>query len=134
MEALLKFLFYLSGFIIVWAMIGYPLSIKLLGKLYRGRKLKKDYTHQPTVTVMVVAHNEEKIILDKLKNIIELDYPRDKIEFLIVSDNSTDKTNEIVRHFIKEHEDINIRHMKLKLVKEKQMHKMKHKRPLQQNI
>src|SRR5690554_3210551 len=115
----LKALFYISGFIITWAMIGYPLSIMLLGKIYKNRKLKKDYTHQPTVTVMVVAHNEEKVILSKLNNIIELDYPKNKIEFLIVSDNSTDKTNEIVRKFIKEHPDIKIRIYEVKIRKGK---------------
>ncbi|MBS4538839.1 glycosyltransferase family 2 protein [Clostridium sp. D2Q-11] len=109
MELFLKILFYVSGFIIVWAMIGYPLSLKVIGKIYKNRNLRKDYSHQPTVTVMVVAHNEEKVILDKLYNILELDYPKDKIEFLISSDNSTDKTNEIVAKFIKEHQDRKLR-------------------------
>lgn len=109
MELLYKILFYISGFIIVWAMVGYPVSLKFIGKLLKNRRLNKDYNHQPTVTVMVVAHNEEKVILEKLNNIIELDYPRDKIEFLIASDNSTDKTNKIVKQFIKEHQNINIR-------------------------
>ncbi|PFK38343.1 glycosyl transferase [Bacillus cereus] len=119
MELLYKILFYISGFIIVWAMIGYPISLKLIGRLYKNRKLEKDYFHQPTVTVMVVAHNEEKVILDKLHNILELDYPQDKIEFLIASDNSTDKTNEIVRTFIKEHQDWKIRLYEVKARKGK---------------
>ncbi|WP_413378013.1 glycosyltransferase family 2 protein [Alkalihalobacillus sp. 1P02AB] len=109
MDLILKFLFYLSGFIIIWAMIGYPISLKFIGKVYKNRRIKKDYSHQPTVTVMVVAHNEEKVILEKLNNIIELRYPKDKIEFLIASDNSTDRTNEIVRQFIEEHKDQNLR-------------------------
>jgi len=49
---------------------------------------------------MVVAHNEEKVILEKLNNILELDYPQDKIEILVASDNSTDQTNNIVKEFI----------------------------------
>lgn len=105
MVLLLKILFFISGFIIVWAMVGYPLSLKLIIKIYKNRQIEKDYTHIPTVTVMVVAHNEEKVILSKLNNIIELDYPNDKIEFLIASDNSTDKTNEYVREFIGKHSD-----------------------------
>jgi glycosyltransferase involved in cell wall biosynthesis len=109
MELLYKILFYISGFIIVWAMVGYPVSLKFIGKLLKNRRINKNYTHQPTVTVMVVAHNEEKVILEKLNNIIELDYPQEKIEFLIASDNSTDKTNEIVKQFIKEHQNLNIR-------------------------
>ncbi len=109
MELLFKILFYISAFIIVWAMVGYPISLKIIGKIYKSRKLQKDYNHQPTVTVMVVAHNEEKVILEKLHNIIELDYPKDKIEFLISSDNSTDRTNEIVKNFIAIHSEYNIR-------------------------
>ncbi|MGN7938755.1 glycosyltransferase family 2 protein [Virgibacillus sp. 6R] len=109
MDLLYKILFYISGFIIVWAMVGYPVSLKLIGRLYKNRKLLKDYTHQPTVTLMVVAHNEEKVILEKLNNIIKINYPKDKIEFLIASDNSTDRTNEIVRNFIKDNPSHNIR-------------------------
>lgn len=109
MDLLLSILFYISGFIIVWAMVGYPLSLKLIGKLYKNRKLKKDYSHQPSVTVMVVAHNEEKVILDKMNNLLKLDYPEDKIEILVTSDNSTDRTNEIVRQFIEENKGIKIR-------------------------
>lgn len=109
MELFFKIIFYISAFIIVWAMVGYPVSLKIIGKIYKSRKLQKDYNHQPTVTVMVVAHNEEKVILEKLHNIIELDYPKDKIEFLISSDNSTDRTNEIVKKFIADHSEYNIR-------------------------
>jgi glycosyltransferase involved in cell wall biosynthesis len=109
MELLFKILFYISAFIIVWAMVGYPVSLKIIGKIYKSRKLQKDYNHQPTVTVMVVAHNEEKVILEKLHNVIELDYPKEKIEFLISSDNSTDRTNEIVKSFIASHSEYNIR-------------------------
>ncbi|QPC47650.1 glycosyltransferase [Mangrovibacillus cuniculi] len=119
MEILYKSLFYISAFVIVWAMVGYPKSIKIIGRLYNSRKLEKDYTHQPTVTVMVVAHNEEKVILDKLNNIIEIDYPRNKIEFLITSDNSTDRTNEVVRQFIEEHPNFKIRLYEVKARKGK---------------
>ncbi|TWI59875.1 glycosyltransferase family 2 protein [Halalkalibacter nanhaiisediminis] len=119
MDLLYKILFYISGFIIVWAMVGYPVSLKFIGKLFKNRTLKKDYSHQPTVTVMVVAHNEEKVILEKLNNIIELNYPKEKIEFLIASDNSTDNTNEITKQFIKEHQNINIRLYEVKARKGK---------------
>ncbi|MGD6961103.1 glycosyltransferase family 2 protein [Fictibacillus phosphorivorans] len=119
MELLYKILFYISGFIIVWAMIGYPLSLKFIGKLLKNRRLDKNYNCQPTVTVMVVAHNEEKVILEKLNNIIELNYPRDKIKYIIASDNSTDETNKIVKQFIKEHQNMNIRLYEVKARKGK---------------
>src|SRR5690606_34644718 len=102
-------IFIISLFVIFWAMIGYSFSIKLINKLYRGRRLNKDYSHIPTVTVMVVAHNEEKVILEKLNNVTNLDYPKDKLEILIASDNSTDRTNGIVQNFISENQDVNVR-------------------------
>ncbi len=105
----LKILFYISAFVIFWAMIGYPLSVRILGKLYKKRQITRNYSNQPSVTIMVVAHNEEKVILDKLNNIVQIEYPKDKIEYVIVSDNSTDGTNEIVRDFIKSYPKMNVR-------------------------
>lgn len=101
-------LFWVSAFGIFWAMVGYPIFLKILGKVSKKQN-KKDYENEPTVTVMVVAHNEEKVIEQKLENIIALDYPRDKIKFLIASDNSTDNTNEIVERFIADHPEYSIR-------------------------
>lgn len=110
----MQVIFYLSVFIIFWAMIGYPLSLKLLSRVYRNRTLEKNYAYQPSVTVMVVAHNEEKVIYNKLENIINLDYPKEKIEFLIASDNSTDRTNRIVTEFINDNPEYNIRLFEVK--------------------
>ena len=98
----------IAGFVIYWAMIGYPLSLVVLNKLIK-RENKKNYLYQPTVTVMVVSHNEEKVIRDKLQNLLEIDYPAEKLEFLIASDFSTDKTNEIVEDFICSHPERKIR-------------------------
>lgn len=114
MEVFILLMFYLNAFIIFWAMVGYPLSLKILKIIYRNRTLKKDYSYEPTVTLMVVAHNEEKVIYEKLENIIKLDYPKEKIEFLITSDNSTDKTNDIVKEFILKNPDYNIRLFEVK--------------------
>ncbi len=105
----LKLIFFVNFFLIFWAMIGYSFSLKIIRNFFKSRKLEKNYDHQPTVTVMVVAHNEEKVILEKLKNIICLNYPKDKIKYLIASDNSTDKTNEIVRDFIEKNKEFNIK-------------------------
>lgn len=95
------------AFVIVWAMVGYPVFLALLDKVIR-RTLKKDYSYTPSVTVMVVAHNEEKVIWQKLENLISVDYPRDKYKILVTSDYSTDKTNELVEKFIAEHKDFEI--------------------------
>jgi glycosyltransferase involved in cell wall biosynthesis len=109
MDILILILFFLSAFLIFWAMIGYPLSIKIISRIFKSKIVKKDYLHQPTVTVMVVAHNEEKVIFDKLNNIIQLNYPKESIQFIISSDNSTDDTNKIIKKFIIDNPQVNIR-------------------------
>ncbi|SDI94185.1 glycosyltransferase family 2 protein [Alteribacillus bidgolensis] len=114
MENAYYIFFLLSLFVIFWGMVGYSLSIKFLGKVYKNKKISKNYSHQPTVTVMVVAHNEEKVINEKLNNIVNLVYPKDKIKFIVASDNSVDKTNDIVEQFILENPDKKIRLHKVK--------------------
>lgn len=89
-------------------MIGYPVSLIILDKIFK-KENKKDTSYEPTVTIMVVAHNEEKVIADKLQNLLDIDYPKEKLEFLIASDFSTDKTDEIAEAFIRTHPERNIR-------------------------
>ncbi len=98
----LKIIWWMAVFIIFWAMIGYPVSLVLLYKLFKKQNIK-DITYEPTVTIMVVAHNEEKVIAEKLQNLLDTDYPADKLEFLVASDFSTDRTDEIVEEFIAAH-------------------------------
>ena len=73
------------------------------------RQNEKDLNYEPTVTIMVVAHNEEKVIEEKLLNLLKIEYPKEKLEFLVASDFSTDKTNEIVETFIASHPECKIR-------------------------
>ena len=104
----LKILFVISVFVIFLAMIGYPIFLVILDKLFKKHNaIDKEY--EPSVTIMVVAHNEEKVIGEKLNNLLEMDYPVEKLEFLIASDFSTDKTDEIVERFIAEHPERRIR-------------------------
>ena len=66
----LSIIWCIAVFVIFWAMVGYPVSLVFLNKFFK-RENKKDYSYEPTVTVMVVAHNEEKVIEDKLQNLLE---------------------------------------------------------------
>ena len=104
----LKIIWWIAVFIVLWAMIGYPSSLVIMNKLFKKNN-KKDNSYEPTVTIMVVAHNEEKVIAEKLQNLLDTYYPADKLEFLIASDFSTDKTDEIVESFIAAHPERRIR-------------------------
>lgn len=102
-------LFLLGVLSIGWAMVGYPLLLRVLGKMMRKRINSKDFSHEPSVTLMIVAHNEAASIGGKLENAIALEYPPEKLTILITSDNSTDETNPIVRRFAGMHPDRKIR-------------------------
>lgn len=109
MEKILILIFIMSSVIIFWAMIGYPLFLIIINKIWHKPCLKKSFEYKPTVTVMVVAHNEEKVIEEKLKNLISLDYPVNKFKIIVTSDCSTDNTNIIVKDFITKHQNYNIK-------------------------
>lgn len=53
----------------------------------------------PTISLIIVAYNEEKVIAHKIENSLKLDYQREKLEIILVSDGSNDRTNEIVEGF-----------------------------------
>src|ERR1700689_4428465 len=85
---------------IAYVYFGYPLLL-WMGVFGRKRSfLRGDL--QPTVSVIVAAHNEESSIEAKLKNLLALDYPRDLVEILIGSDGSSDRTEEIVSAYANE--------------------------------
>ncbi len=62
----------------------------------RSRIFRDD---EPTVTLIIAAHNEEKVIKEKIDNTLSLDYPKNKLDIIVASDGSTDMTNEIVSSF-----------------------------------
>lgn len=98
-------IFTLSAFIVIYAMIGYPLLLKLLDNILKPNEIPKNEQYEPTVTYMIVAHNEEAVISKKLDNALNLEYPREKFQILVASDNSSDSTNEIVQEYIKNYPD-----------------------------
>ena len=89
-----KILFWLSLGGIFWTHAGYPLSAALLARLVRRELGRAPY--EPTVTVIVPAHDEEEAIGARIDNLLALDYPPELLEILVVSDGSTDRTDEIV--------------------------------------
>lgn len=115
----LKIIFWVSVFVIFWANIGYSISLIIIDKFLKPKKIEKKYDFKPYVTLMIVAHNEEKVIKEKLNNVLQLDYPKNKLEILVSSDNSTDNTNRIVEEFIESNKEYNINLYKVKTRKGK---------------
>ena len=80
---------------LAWTHLGYPVAAEIAARL-RPRPVRKDEAAAPSVTVIVPAYNEEPVIERRLENLLALDYPPEKVEIVIASDASTDRTNELV--------------------------------------
>jgi cellulose synthase/poly-beta-1,6-N-acetylglucosamine synthase-like glycosyltransferase len=91
-----------------YVFVGYPLLLLIIGSVVRRRPVPPATT-VPTVSLIVSAYNEEKIIGEKLENCLSLDYPPEKLEILVVSDASTDSTDVIVARYA--YEGIKLRRM-----------------------
>lgn len=89
-------LFWISLFIVFYTFVGYAIVLFCLVKLkqiiYGKRKRLYDLNHLPTLTLIVAAYNEVDIIEEKIHNTLALNYPADKINFIFVTDGSSDGT------------------------------------------
>jgi biofilm PGA synthesis N-glycosyltransferase PgaC len=93
----LQILFWLSALAVVYTYIGYPLLIALLARVIRRPVRSAPIT--PSVSLVIPAYNEANVIAHKLENSLALDYPPAELEIVVISDGSTDGTNQIVRRF-----------------------------------
>jgi biofilm PGA synthesis N-glycosyltransferase PgaC len=100
-EAAVLSAFWVSVAVTLYAYVGYPALLCLLAWLRPAPPVKRT-KGTPRVSLVIVAHNEESVIAAKLRNCLQLDYPRDRLEIVVVSDGSTDRTQEIVRSFAAE--------------------------------
>ncbi len=87
--------FWLSFSLVIYIYMGYPILLKLLTVNKKVIAFKEDYF--PTVSILIAAHNEEKYIADTLLNKLDLNYPKEKLEIIVVSDESEDQTDKIVK-------------------------------------
>jgi poly-beta-1,6-N-acetyl-D-glucosamine synthase len=101
---LIKILFWLSLFGVFYSYFGYGILLFIILKIKKRFFIKAknpSFTFEnkelPEVTFMVAAYNEEHWIEEKIQNSLALDYPKDKICFLFVTDGSTDKTPDLIK-------------------------------------
>jgi cellulose synthase/poly-beta-1,6-N-acetylglucosamine synthase-like glycosyltransferase len=80
---------------LAWTHVGYPLAAGALARV-RRRPVARDASYAPSVAVIVAAHDEEAVIERRLENLLALDYPADRLEVVVASDASSDRTNELV--------------------------------------
>jgi cellulose synthase/poly-beta-1,6-N-acetylglucosamine synthase-like glycosyltransferase len=101
-------LFWIAVIGILYTYVGYGLIMAALARR-RARPVRAgDIT--PSVTVLVAAYNEEDCIAAKIENTLALDYPTDRLELLVVTDGSTDRTGEIVQRYARQYANVRLLH------------------------
>lgn len=85
--------------LIGYAYVGYPALVAMLARVRRPLSPPPEPPDVP-LTLVIPAYNEESVIAGKIKNALGLDWPAGKLEILVVSDGSTDRTDDIARSFI----------------------------------
>src|SRR4051812_2737152 len=92
-----ELVFWTSAAAFFYTYVGYPLLLVFLRRLFPRVVRRAPLT--PTVTVIITAYNEELALSAKLENTLQLNYPAEKLEVLVASDCSSDRTDEIVQEF-----------------------------------
>jgi cellulose synthase/poly-beta-1,6-N-acetylglucosamine synthase-like glycosyltransferase len=83
----------------LYTYLGYPAILKLLSVFRRSRRLREAPAEWPRISITVPVYNEAEVIAGTVDRILALDYPADRRQILVVSDASTDRTDEIVSSF-----------------------------------
>ena len=96
-----KVIFFLSAGLIIYTYFGYPFILFILAGLKRKERAIRGNKNKalPMVSLLIAARNEEAAIAKRIENAILLDYPREKLEIIVISDSSTDNTDKIVRQY-----------------------------------
>lgn len=94
-------LFWTCAALIAHTYVIYPMLVwclaRALGPVRPPPEIDADHT--PVLSLLIAAHNEEAVIEERLKNALALDYPPDRLEIVVASDGSTDRTADIVRGY-----------------------------------
>lgn len=98
---MLTTLFWLSLLILVYVYVGYPLLVRLLS-LLKMMPVQRDDSYRPSVSIVIAAYNESADIENTLDNKLKQEYPLEKMEILVVSDESDDGTDEIIQRKAKD--------------------------------
>lgn len=106
LEIDLSFLF-VFAVIVIWFMIGYQFILTVFGyfNFIRSMKERKEVDGMtfdyPSCSILIPAHNEEKVIGKTIEAMMKMNYPKDKLQILVINDGSTDRTKDIIESYSK---------------------------------
>lgn len=102
MAEIAETLFWISFCMLMYTYLGYPIIliiIVFINKAISGKKQLTASETSKTVSLIVTAYNEEKIIEGKIRNSLELDYPSFLLKIIFITDGSDDDTPAIIQRF-----------------------------------
>lgn len=106
LEIDLSFLFVVAV-ILIWFMIGYQFVLTCFGYVNYVKSLRQKKTYDgmtldyPRCTVMIPAHDEERVIARTIEAMLRLEYPKDRLKIMVINDGSTDATRDIIQRYAK---------------------------------
>jgi glycosyltransferase involved in cell wall biosynthesis len=89
-----ELLFWICALLVAYPYAIYPVVLVAINRLGGRRTHTADVSYEPTLTVILPVHNEARRIGAKIDNLLALDYPREKIQILVIGDGCTDDTLE----------------------------------------
>lgn len=99
----MQIFFWISMFIIFYTFIGYGIvlfTFVQMRRILKGRRSAVfNISKLPTCTLIVAAYNEQDIIEEKIKNTLALEYPKEKIQLMFVTDGSSDNTPALIQKY-----------------------------------
>ncbi len=97
---ILLWLFVIIGVsaLLIWQFVGYPLLMATIA--LRAKPKAMDYTYQPFVSILVPTYNEETVIAKRIENLLNLNYPGNKYEIIVVDSGSLDRTVSIAQDLL----------------------------------
>jgi|ERR1035441_9130787 cellulose synthase/poly-beta-1,6-N-acetylglucosamine synthase-like glycosyltransferase len=94
----IKYIFWIAATLVGYSYLGYPVWLWLRSR-WSPRPVRRNSAATPAVSAVMVVRNEESVIARKLDNLLTLDYPREKLEVVVVSDGSSDRTAAILAEY-----------------------------------
>ncbi len=89
--------FWLPFSVVIYIYIAYPALLWVLGRRHKSPHYEPNSL--PTISIMISAYNEERYIKRKIENALSIDYPKEAMQVIVVSDGSSDRTLEIAQSF-----------------------------------
>lgn len=98
-ETIIQFITIISFLLILHVYLGYPTILWLLSKILKGKPVQRSEDHEPSVTLMISCYNEIDVVDAKIQNALALDYPKEKINIVVISDGSDDGTDDVAKSY-----------------------------------